>query len=84
MRTIWLSRSPPPPHKPRSADGHWGQSAMSSLIDYAISHARLTIVTLLFLLGAGQKRETNPASGILFAADRKLTKQRRGIPPPRP
>src|SRR6476620_6123310 len=26
---------------------------MSSLIDYAISHARLTIVTLLFLLGAG-------------------------------
>src|SRR6476646_10926953 len=26
---------------------------MSSFIDYAISHARLTIVTLLFLLGAG-------------------------------
>src|SRR6476659_7952483 len=26
---------------------------MSSLIDYAISHARLTIVTLMFLLGAG-------------------------------
>src|SRR5919205_3288625 len=26
---------------------------MSSLIDYAISHARLTIATLLFLLSAG-------------------------------
>ena len=28
-------------------------AVMSSFIDYAISHARLTIVTLLFLLGAG-------------------------------
>ncbi len=26
---------------------------MSGIIDYAISHARLTIATLLFLLGAG-------------------------------
>ncbi|GEP60247.1 hypothetical protein RSO01_74130 [Reyranella soli] len=29
-----------------------------------------------FLVWAGQKRETNPASGVHFAADRKLTTRR--------
>src|SRR4051812_17540520 len=52
-KAIWSTRSSPRPAKLRNADAFGGQAAMSRFIDYAISHARLTIVTLLFLLGAG-------------------------------
>src|SRR6185503_1132432 len=47
---------PSPPNRPkfrRSAETHSGAYVMSRLIDYAISHSRLTIATLLFLLLAG-------------------------------